>query len=211
MADLQLLKQGDNDEIRRTIKELELIPLAFTTVWRLIGAGYPGDARRLAFEAITKLFASDNPAREAAIQGCQSVAGIRPLVRTIAQRTAFDFLKDASRRKVVNFLEDSNQFAFEVQDADGILEGILAEGLGLETFELQEVLTALIEICQLDPDEEALLVEHILNDVIQQEFARQHRIPLGTVGGRKERLLRKIRSCLIVRSPWMDHFLPRRR
>lgn len=191
--DLELLIDGDNDEILRAIRELGLVPLAQGVVYRVIAGQYAGDVRRVACESVRLLFTR-------AIFGCYSIDKIRPLLATIAERRAINFLNDPFRRRATP-LED--ELPGIQQRADGeevdpleVLGDLLANGLGLEAFALPPVVDYIVKHAGLTVVEEHLLKEHILEGCTQQEFADRHRIPLKGIGGRKDRLIQKIRTFL---------------
>ncbi len=191
--DLVLLKRGDNDEVRRAIHNLDLLSLAESVVFRVIGSKYGADVHVVALESIELLFTGS-------IQTCRTIDNIRPMLAKIARRQAINFLNVAFRRR-------ERQFGDELQglqerppapevDPFEVLGDLLAEGLGMETFELAPVVEALVEGAELTVVEQHLLVEHIIYGCTQPEFSERHGIPLQGIGGRKTRLLNRIRAFL---------------
>jgi DNA-directed RNA polymerase specialized sigma24 family protein len=203
MPDLELLKSGDNDEIRLTIAEYNLVELARQAVWSIIGANYPGDVDRLAYIAITYLFTD-------AIHGCNSVGGIKPCLKQVAIFRALDFLDEAFRRRATEQLDNLELFQEPAESPFAFLGDILAEGLGLQQFELDEVVAALCELCELDGIQQALLVEHVIGGMTQEQFAEKHGLPFRGIGGRKERLLEQMRLHLSRASPVIAEIILRR-
>jgi hypothetical protein len=88
--DLELLKRGDNEEIRRAIAELGLFSLAQGVVYGAIGSRYESDVRVVACESIELLFGR-------AINTCRRIEDIRPML-AIARRRAINFITVAFRR-----------------------------------------------------------------------------------------------------------------
>lgn len=191
--DLQLLKDGDNNEIRRALRELDLVAYARGTVYKIIGSRYPADVPAVANDATRLLLTR-------AIQTCHSIDSIKPLLAKIARRQAVNFLNEAFRARALS-LDDELPGIENRGDESGVdplqvLGDLLADGLGLDAFALQRVLDFLLEQAELTVIEQHLLKEHILEGCTQADFAGRHRIPLQGIGGRKDRLLEKIRAFL---------------
>src|ERR1035437_9314486 len=73
----------------------------------------------------------------------------------------------------------------------------LAEDLGhLEGFDTEAFIRFIVRHCELTLLQEALLREHILGGCTQQEFADKWGLSVRGIGGRKGRLLWRIRDCL---------------
>lgn len=179
--DLELLKNGNEAEIDRAIAELGLFAVAQKTANRIMHPWGTERCREVALESISLLFTGG-------IRSCRTVDGIVPTLRQITRRRAINFLNVAYRRHETEQLDELKLVA--VQDAGpyDFVRDVLAEALGMEEFDLAAVLTELVELCQLDPLEEALLVKYLPGELSQQEFADLYSIPIGSIGGRKERL-----------------------
>jgi DNA-directed RNA polymerase specialized sigma24 family protein len=191
--DLELLQRGNDDEIRRAIHELDLLLLAQGVVHSVFGKRYPADVRVVALESIKALFTR-------AIHRCRNVDDIRPNLVTIARWQAINFLNVAFRKWERQFGDEWEQIlerpgAHEVNPFE-VLGDILAEGLGMDTFQLGPVMNILLNEAELDEVQKHLLIEHILHGCTQREFAERYGIPLQGIGGRVTRLLRKIRRFL---------------
>jgi DNA-directed RNA polymerase specialized sigma24 family protein len=193
---LQLLKDGDNNEIRRALRELDLVAYARGTVNYIIGSRYPGEVSAVANDSLKLLLTR-------AIQTCHSIDSIKPLLAKIARRQAINFLNDAFRVRARCLDDELPGIESRTDEAGGdpvdILGDLLADGLGLDGFALQRVLDYLLEQAELTVIEQHLLNEHILGGCTQAEFAERYRIPLQGIGGRKERLIEKIRAFLAAR------------
>lgn len=191
--DLKLLKAGDNNEIRRALRELDLVAYARGTVYNFIGSSYAADVPVVANESLRLLLTGS-------ILTCHTIGNIKPLLATIAERQAINFLREAFRRRARSLDDELPGIQRRADEAGGdpmeILGDLLAEGLGLDAFALQRIVDCLIERGRLTVVEQHLLKEHIIEGCTQAEFAEQHGIPLQGVGGRKERLLNKIRAFL---------------
>lgn len=200
--DLELLQQGDEHEIRRAIRELDLKAIAVSTVARMIQANYGGDVERLALAGITRLFTR-------AIHNVNRIEHVQGMLRRAARYVVLDFLGDRFQQLV----DAPGQLEFMAVENDehpiAFLRDVLAEGLRMENFDLNQLPQLLIEVCELEPLEEALLVEHILGGLTQQDFARKYGIPFGGIGGRKDRLLAKIRRMLSAKCPALQERLRR--
>ncbi len=195
---LELLQQGNDDEIRRALTELDLLSLAEGTVHRVIGARYSADVRTVALESIENLFAN-------AINRCRNVSDIKPNLIVIARRRAINFLNVAFRRREAQFGDEWQQ-ALERPAApeDGpfeVLGDILAEGLGMESFQLANVVALLLTEAEFSEIEKHLFIEHVIQGCTQLQFSERHGIPLQGIGGRKMRLLNKIRAFVAGRLP----------
>jgi DNA-directed RNA polymerase specialized sigma24 family protein len=189
--DLELLKRLDDDEIRHAIRELGLFSFAEGVVHNVFGSRYPADVRVVAFESLKLLFTR-------AIRRCRTIDDIRPMLAKIAERQAINFLNVAFRKRRRQFDDESQgppegPAAPEVNPFE-VLGDILAEGLGLEAFQLPPVVDALVKGAELTEVERHLLIEHIIDGCTQQEFSERHGIPLGGIGGRKTRLVRRVRA-----------------
>lgn len=200
----ELLHQGDNDEIRRAIRSLGLVEVACAAVNRRIGGDYPGDVRPVAIRSITDFFRID-------IQQCRTDEEIKQRLRLVAYRNALDFLDEAFRRHCRVQLDDGDLQLIDERPGEQykFLKDVLSEGLGLEAFELSQVTLVLCEICALNETEECLLVEHVVGGMTQQAFAQRYGLAFRGIGGRVDRLLRKIRRCLSRRSEWIREILRR--
>jgi DNA-directed RNA polymerase specialized sigma24 family protein len=191
--DLQLLKDGDNNEIRRALRELDLISFARGTVHNIIGSRYPADISTVANDSLRLLLTRS-------IHSCHSVDSIKPMLATISQRQAINFLNDAFRnraRSLDDELPGIQRRADESEvDPMEILGDLLADGLGLDAFALPRIVDCLLEHAGLTVVEQHLLKEHIIEGCTQAEFAERHGIPLQGIGGRKERLLNTLRAFL---------------
>lgn len=191
--DLELLKRGDDDAIRRAIRELELFSLAQGVVHNVIGSSYEADVRHVAFESIQLLF-------DRSILTCRNVQKIKPMLAKIARRQAINFLNVAFRRWERQFGDElqglqERPAAPEVNPFE-VLGDILAEGFGIEAFQLTLFVEAVVEGAGLDVVEQHLFVEHIIYGSTQREFSERHGIPLQGIGGRKTRLVNKITAFL---------------
>jgi DNA-directed RNA polymerase specialized sigma24 family protein len=188
--DLELLQSGDNREICQAIQELELLRRAQDVVHGFIGDLYIGDVRIVALESIELLFTR-------AIATCGNIQEIWPLLGKIAERQAKNFLKKAFRRweRLLGeeLREPDQRLAVPENEPLEVLRRILAERLHMEVFDRDAVVNALIAGAGLDAIEQCLLVEHIMDGCTQREFSERHGVPLKGLGGRKDRLLYKIR------------------
>lgn len=191
--DLELLKHGDNDEICRAIRELELVSLAEGLVYSVIGNRYHAERRVLAIESIKLLFT-------VSIQTCHTIDAIRPMLATIAKRRAINFLNVAYRKWEIQF-GGKLPGIIERPAAPGVnpvevLGDILAEGLGIDAFQLGPFVGKVLAEAGLDDFEKHLLSEHVVDYCTQQEFSNRHGIALNVIGRRKDRLIAKIRTWL---------------
>ena len=191
--DLELLQHGDNHEIRRAIDELELFSYAQAVVYNVIGGTYAGDVRRVAYEAIEWLFIRS-------IQTCPNIQSVRPMLAKIAERKAINFVNEAFSKRA-RPLEDELPGIQRRADEAGVdplevLGDLLAEGLGIEAFQLAPVVNRLVEGSELTAIEQHLLKERILERCKQREFSKRHGIPIGSLPGMETRLIMKIRRYL---------------
>ena len=193
--DLILLQEGDNLEIIRAVRELELLRIARQAARRMMGRRYPVNVDEVALDALRLLFTS-------AIHTCNSIDGIRPLISTIATRQAINYLNEAFRRHWSQWENESQQeqpFEIAVEPGDDPLvefRQFLAETLGHDENRTDWIADALIEGAKLTVLEQCLLREVILEGQTQREFSERYGIPLQGIGGHKARMLMKIRRFL---------------
>ena len=203
--DLDRLRRLDETEVLRAIRELGLFPLAYGVVHRVMGTVYASEVRGVALEAVTELFVKS-------IGRCYSVEAVQPLLATIARRKALNFIDRAFRRWERDFgrpfvdaededlQEELRIPATPIPNAEHgayeFLRDLLAEGLGMDVFDSENAIRILVEGAELSVVEQHLLREHVMNGVTQQAFAEQHRLPFKAVGGKKDRMLRRIRKFL---------------
>jgi len=187
--DLELLKRGNDDEIRRAIRELELFSLAQVVVHNVIGSRYEADVRWVANESLQVLLTR-------AIHDCRTIGDIRPMLRKIAERRAINFANVAFRRWERQCGEElqglQERPATPEVNPFEVLGDILAEGFGMEAFEHTRFVETVLEGAGLDVVEQHLLEEHIMGGCTQRAFSERHGIPLQGIGGRKTRLVNKI-------------------
>lgn len=200
--DLELLQDGDDHEIHRAISELDLKAIALAEVSRMIGANYPGDVNRLALAGITKLFCS-------AIQNVNTIGQVQGMLRRAAKFVVLDFLGDTFQK----LADAPDQLEFMAVENDehpiAFLRDVLAEGLGMEAIDLAKLPQMLVEVCELEPLEEALLVEHMHGGMTQEDFANKYGLSWKGVGGRVDRLLRKVRRTIAAKHPVVQQVLRR--
>lgn len=122
------------------------------------------------------------------------------MLAKIARRKAINFLNVAFRKWEIAFggelpgLQERSG-APEVNPIT-VLGDILAEGLGMEAFQLDQFVNKLVEEAGLDVVEQYLLKEHMVDYCTQPEFSDLHSIHLNLIGRIKDRLITKIRSYL---------------
>ena len=179
-------------EWQRAWDELQLWHVAVTVVRRYLERRFPQEVEGVALDALAKLATT-------AIHRCRTVEGIIPLLKKIAHDEAIGFLRRPRVRREVRQPEDMGGEELPPADGEDNLERLkdeIAERLCLEGFDVEAFIAFIVRHCELNPLEEALLREHILDHRTQQEFADKYGLRIGGIGGRKDRLLRKIRDCL---------------
>lgn len=188
--DLELLKNGEEREIDRAIDELELMSFARSVAYEVIGSRYPADVGEVANDSLILLF-------KRAIRTCPTISSIKPMLAKIANRQAKNFLKVAFRRRE-NLVGDVLQDLLVHHNDPGVdplesLGDFLALDFGWDEFLVGKVMDLLIEGDELTVIEQTLFQEHLIGGCTQEEFSRRYGIPLQGIGGRKERMLNKIR------------------
>ena len=187
--DLELIQNGENREIDRAIDELELMSFARSVAFEVIGSRYPADVGEVANDSMELLFTR-------AIHTCRTIDNIRPMLAKIAKRQAINFLKVAFRQQellvgdqIQDFLVHHNDPGVDPLESLG---DFLALDFGWNEFTVGNVMDLLIEGDVLTVIEQNLLQEHVIGGCTQDEFSRRHGIPLRGIGGRKDRLIKKI-------------------
>ena len=180
--DLQLLQAGDDGEWNRAFHTFW--DIAYWVVEAVIGRICPQDVEDVAEQVLVEL-------AHKAIHRCHNQGMVVPMLRKIAR----DRAKDRRRRFWAQLVDHLDQDLFD--PADQRLEEVrrrmehVAERLHMDG-DLRAILESLVNGARLNLIEEALLREHILEGSTQQMFADRHGIALGTVGGIKASVIRKI-------------------
>lgn len=180
-----------NREWQRAWDEVQLWDVAATVVRYYLGRRFPQWVEGVAADALITL-------SEKAIHRCRTVEGIVPLLRKIAHDAAVAFLRRPRVRHEVRAPEDEEIAEVPRQDYEPNFQRLMdeiAERLHLECFDEEAFIHFLVREAELNLLEEALLREHILDGCTQQEFADKYGLSVRGIGGRKGRLLRKIRDC----------------
>jgi RNA polymerase sigma factor (sigma-70 family) len=184
--DLQLLQAGDDGEWNRAFDTFW--DVAYWAVEAVIGRICPQDVEDVAEQVLVELVHN-------AIHRCHRAGMIVPVLRKVA----WDRAIDRRRRFWAQLVDHPDQDLFD--PADQRLEEVrrrmehVAERLHMDG-DLNAILESLVSDARLNLLEEALLREHILEGSTQQEFADRLGIALGTVGGIKASVIRKIRGFL---------------
>lgn len=193
-VDLEYLKDFGTDrcnrEWQRAWVELQLWDVAVKEVHRYLGQRFPQDVEGEAQVALRTL-------SEKAIVRCRTVEDIVPLLKRIARDGVNSFLRRPRIRHEVRAPENVEVEELPSEGGEDNLERLkdgIAERLHLEGFDHEAFIRFLVRETELNGLEEALLREHIFNHCTQQEFADKYGFPLGSIGGRRERVLRKIRG-----------------
>jgi DNA-directed RNA polymerase specialized sigma24 family protein len=121
------------------------------------------------------------------ISQCRRAENIIPYLRRAAHWRASDLVKQIIRRAEEAFPDDEDQ-----PDFGQSLLGHPESGRFGDNWE--DFLNWLVTAAKLSEIEKALVCEHIINQVTQQQFAAMHLLSLGSVGGIKHRALRKLRD-----------------
>lgn len=193
--DLDRLKRGESDEWERAWRELHVWDVASSVVRQYLEPRYAQHVEDVAANAVRELW-------KKGIRNCRSVDDIVPLLRRrIALQESAKFLRKAWTRR--ELLRDEGEDAeekgpVEINDAEDVKRMIdeLVERLHLGGFDLERLLAVLVTGAELDYLEQALLREHVVGGCTQQDFADRNALPVNGIGGRKHRILRKLRRFL---------------
>jgi DNA-directed RNA polymerase specialized sigma24 family protein len=209
MNDLGALQRDDEAAWNRAWDVLW--PIAKRSADLHMGAYFHEDVDDVASRAIIAF-------QKKGIHECNSPGGIIGFVKVIARNKAIDFV-----RKMANSIVRQYERRMEEDDFNKLMElvdetFIPSEVYGDETdrrlsdrlhniacqlslFEVgaDVVADAIIAVLRLNELDSALLREHVIFGGGQREFAERYEISVNGVGGRKGRLLKRIR--LFLESP----------
>ena len=188
--DLQRLRDGDPAEWERAWDKLQLWSVAKGSVERIVGGTFPQYVEDVAADALSELM-------HRAIHRCHGTGMIVPMLRTIGKNRAKDRLRRFWERFAVPQTDDLLEPADETQAAIRQRMEYLSDRLHLDG-DLAAILDALVDNAELNLLEQAVLREHIVDGLTQQEFADRYGIPLGTIGRLKKNALTKVRRFLEI-------------
>jgi len=179
------LQGGDRDAWDEAFREL--YPCAFSAARHPLAALDTAEAEDVAIETLEAIVAK--------VQDLGTKNELKALCVTMASRAAISRHRKLSALKRGGGQTESLQETMpngepRPEPADPKTRQLA----GAELHELQRVLTGALS--ELDPVSSTLIRQHLMDGTGYQELAEQHGVPLGTVGVKLSRGLKKIREKL---------------
>jgi DNA-directed RNA polymerase specialized sigma24 family protein len=194
---MQALLAGNEEELLRAFHELDLWEYAQALVAERIGADFPNDIQLVASNACIKLcrnLAKNTPWVRNRIG--QDPHNIRDLLVRYVGDVVKDFLRGQRNQRQVRiqqlYTRDPERYVEEPEDQHAAGEIQILRDLGAENYE--RALEIVRGEARLDDLETAALDALIGFGMTQEQFARDHGIPRGSVPRISRRVMRKIQA-----------------